>query len=198
MREWIVAHGYADLGLQVVALALFLLVTLFAISGAPYWLWWLIHLSRTDEMARFTAKEIPGLRRGRVGSQEFEFGDAAQSVPTAPPVAPGLRPPNRGRVSHARLDQLDQRSAEEAQILVRAGAPGPGERGVVAAEAVTEHRGGIAGQTDSPPFPSRGRILDRGLDQPPRGALLAAPGGQASDAYRRGAWPVASVMVSAS
>ena len=75
VRDWVVAHGYVDLGLQVVTLALSLLVTLFAVSGALYWLSWLVRLSNAQNVQDFTAKPIPGLRKGKVAGQEFEFGD---------------------------------------------------------------------------------------------------------------------------
>jgi hypothetical protein len=79
VRDWIVAHGYVDLGLQVVALALFLLLTLLFVSGACYWLWWLIRLARPSNVGKFIDKEIPGLRKGKVAGQEFEFGEVAKT-----------------------------------------------------------------------------------------------------------------------
>lgn len=79
VRDWVIAHGYVDLGLQVVMLALFLLITLAALSGAVYWLWWLVRLLRIRNIGKFTRKEIPGLRKGKVAGQEFEFGDVVRA-----------------------------------------------------------------------------------------------------------------------
>jgi hypothetical protein len=79
VRDWVVSHGWVDAGLQVVAMALFLLLTLMAISGCFYWLWWLVRLLRPTNIGTFIKKEIPGLRKGKVAGQEFEFGELARA-----------------------------------------------------------------------------------------------------------------------
>jgi hypothetical protein len=78
VRDWVVSHGWVDFGLQVVTLALFLLLTLVAVSGSFYWLWWLVRLLRPSNIGKFVDKEIPGLRKGKVAGQEFEFGEVAR------------------------------------------------------------------------------------------------------------------------
>lgn len=79
VRDWVLAHGYVDLGLQVVVLALFLLVTLLALSGAFYWLWWLVRLCNARNVQDFTNKPIPGLRKGKAAGLELEFGEVARA-----------------------------------------------------------------------------------------------------------------------
>jgi hypothetical protein len=79
VRDWVVARGYTDLGLQAVVLALFLLLVLGAVAGSLYWLWWIVRLSNSQNVQDFTAKPIPGLRKGKVAGQEFEFGEVAKA-----------------------------------------------------------------------------------------------------------------------
>jgi hypothetical protein len=84
-RNWITAHTYVDLGLQAVVLAVCVLLTLLAISAAFYSLWWLLRLLRPANVARFTARDIPGIRKGKLAGQELEFGEvaSAESKPSA-------------------------------------------------------------------------------------------------------------------
>jgi hypothetical protein len=78
-RNWITAHTYVDLGLQAVVLAVCVLLTLLAISAAFYSLWWLLRLLRPANVARFTARDIPGIRKGKLAGQELEFGEVASA-----------------------------------------------------------------------------------------------------------------------
>ena len=80
--------------------------------------------------------------------------------------------------SGGRLDQLDQGPAEETEVVVFGGALGGGERRLVAAETVVQHRGRVLGQCDRPSLTPSGGVFAARLDQLQRLGLLAAPGGE--------------------
>jgi hypothetical protein len=54
-----------------------------------------------------------------------------------------------------RLDELGQRPAVEAEVVVLTGSPGGGEGLLVAADAVAQHRCRVIRQTDRASLPSR-------------------------------------------
>ena len=83
-----------------------------------------------------------------------------------------------GAGPRARLDELDERPAEEPQILVLARAPGGGERDRVLPEPVVQHRRRVLGQADRPSFSAGGRVGEGRLDQLLGLDPVAAPGRQ--------------------
>ena len=81
------------------------------------------------------------------------------------------------------LDQLGQRPAEETEILVLAGALGGRERGIIAAQAVVQHRGRVLGEAERASLAAGGDVLDARFDQLQRLGLLAPPGERAPGRY---------------
>jgi hypothetical protein len=80
--------------------------------------------------------------------------------------------------SRCSLDELDQRPAVEAEVVVVGGALGGGERLAVAAETVVEHGRCVLSQRDRPSLAPFGGVFAAGLDQLQRLGLLAAPGSE--------------------
>ena len=77
-----------------------------------------------------------------------------------------------------RLDQLDQRPAEQAQIVMLACPSGGGEGAVAAAETVVQHCRRVLGQGDRSSLAPGGRIADAGVDQFQCIGLPPSPGGK--------------------
>ena len=124
---------------------------------------------------------------------------SAQSVPAARVRSSSARSAaaatSCGTASGARLDQLDQRPAEETQIVVLAGPLGGGERGLVAAETVVQHGGRVA-QPGRLPFP---RLERSRLERWRRSASSASASRprqatSTSEVYLSGAMPAASAI----
>ena len=78
-RDWVAAHVYVDLALQVVILALCSLMALLGVAGTLYSLWWLVRLLRPANVAKFIKREIPGVRKGKVAGQEVEFAEVVSA-----------------------------------------------------------------------------------------------------------------------
>ena len=108
----------------------------------------------------------PNAERPVCAARACSFVELAQSV----------RCDLAGVASGARLDQLDERPAEEAEILVRACALRGGEGVLVAAKAVVQDGGRVVGQTDRSSLAPGCRVSEARLDGTQRCGLLAAPG----------------------
>ena len=80
--------------------------------------------------------------------------------------------------SDTRLDQLDKRPAEKAEIFVRACAMRSYQSILVAAEAVEQEGGRVVGQTDRSSLPPGCRSLKARFDRTQGCNLLTAPSGE--------------------
>jgi len=110
---------------------------------------------------------------------DFEVLDAVVDAPTALRGGGPLGP----AAAHGRLDQLRERPAEDAHVVVLARDLGGGEGLAVLAEAVVQQGGGVlAGH--SPPLTTARHAVHGGLDELGGLGLMAPPRGDAQGTVR--------------